>query len=45
MVPDNQVRRQWAKDYQLLPWGNEALFAEYLEMGKKKDKFTILILH
>ena len=26
-------RAQWAKDYQLVAWGNEALFAEYLEMG------------
>ena len=26
-------RAQWAKDYQLVAWGSEALFAEYLEMG------------
>ena len=26
-------KSQWAKDYQLVAWGNEALFAEYLEMG------------
>lgn len=26
-------RTQWAKDYQLVAWGSEALFAEYLEMG------------
>lgn len=26
-------RAQWSKDYRLLPWGNEALFSEYLEMG------------
>ncbi len=28
-------RSQWAKDYQLVAWGSEALFAEYLEMGKR----------
>lgn len=27
-------RAQWAKDYQLVAWGSEALFAEYLEMGE-----------
>ena len=27
------IRTQWAKDYQLVAWGSEALFAEYLEMG------------
>lgn len=26
-------RSQWAKDYQLVAWGSEALFGEYLEMG------------
>lgn len=28
-------KAQWAKDYQLVAWGSEALFAEYLEMGEK----------
>ena len=29
-------RAQWAKDYHLVAWGSEALFAEYLEMGTIK---------
>ena len=32
-VQREAYRTQWAKDYQLVPWGNEALFGEYLEMG------------
>lgn len=32
--PTQIYNAQWAKDYQLVAWGSEALFAEYLEMGK-----------
>lgn len=32
--PSQEFKAQWTKDYQLVPWGNEALFSEYLEMGK-----------
>lgn len=31
--PTQIYNAQWAKDYQLVAWGSEALFAEYLEMG------------
>ena len=26
---------QWEKDYELVEWGHQALFPEYLEMGNQ----------
>lgn len=36
-------RAQWSKDYRLLPWGNEALFSEYLEMVLQYGFVTIFV--
>lgn len=30
---NNSELYQWVEDYKLLPWGPQALFPEYLEMG------------
>ena len=34
---EQDYRAQWSKDYRLLPWGSEALFSEYLEMGSNSS--------
>ena len=31
---DKNVYPQWIKDYQLVEWGKQGLFYEYLEMGE-----------
>nr|CAH0112600.1 unnamed protein product [Daphnia galeata] len=36
-------RAQWAKDYQLVAWGSEALFAEYLEMVLQYGFVTMFV--
>lgn len=36
-------KAQWAKDYQLVAWGSEALFAEYLEMVLQYGFVTIFV--
>lgn len=42
-VQREAYRTQWAKDYQLVPWGSEALFGEYLEMGKSYDSIYFIL--